>query len=180
MGRPSTASGEKHGQSWGRTFQLEISERREKWAAAEVTEFEHLQVPCARRLLANDSAVWYDRFIFHSTCRFLLPVTPCVICLTCDQSEREHRTSKGRFLRTSGRSIPQQLSRIERRQRRISMIRENLDNPCSQTDQEDAIIDPRVQYNIGKSQKFPVHIPTFLQRNEGDPAIKVNKSHSSH
>jgi hypothetical protein len=33
--------------------------------------------------------------------------------------------------------------------------------------------DPGLQYNMGQSQKFPVHIPTFLQRNEGDPAVKV-------
>lgn len=27
---------------------------------------------------------------------------------------------------------------------------------------------------MGTSQKFPVHIPTFLQRNHGDPAVKVS------
>lgn len=30
------------------------------------------------------------------------------------------------------------------------------------------------RYNMGKSQNFPVHIPTFLQKSEGDPAVKVN------
>jgi hypothetical protein len=54
------------------------------------------------------------------------------------------------------------------------MIRENLNGCPSQVEQEVIIDDPEVQYNIGKSQKFPVHIPTFLQWNEGDPAIKVN------
>jgi hypothetical protein len=90
------------------------------------------------------------------------------------QSEREHRTSKARFLRTNGRAIPQQLSGIERRQRRVSMIRENLDRRPSQIESDVITNDPGVQYNMGKSEKFSVHIPTFLQRNEGDPAVKVN------
>jgi len=36
--------------------------------------------------------------------------------------------------------------------------------------------DPGVRYNMGISQKFPVHIPTFLQQNAGDPAIRVSGS----
>jgi hypothetical protein len=95
------------------------------------------------------------------------------------QSELEHRTSKARFLRTSGRLIPQQLSRIERRERHITMIRENLHPLHSspyQTAPEDVVDDPGEQYNMGKSQKFPVHIPTLLQKNEGDPAVKVSSS----
>jgi hypothetical protein len=58
------------------------------------------------------------------------------------------------------------------------MIRERLNRPRlsspSEIDPEDLTHDPGVQYNIGQSQKFPVHIPTFLQKNEGDPAIKVS------
>jgi hypothetical protein len=58
------------------------------------------------------------------------------------------------------------------------MIRERLNrrrlSPPSEIEPEDVTHDPGVQYNIGKSQKRPVHIPTFLQKNEGDPAIKVN------
>jgi hypothetical protein len=58
------------------------------------------------------------------------------------------------------------------------MIRERLNRPRlglpSDIAPEDVTHDPGVQYNIGKSQKFPVHIPTFLQKNEGDPAIKVS------
>jgi hypothetical protein len=53
------------------------------------------------------------------------------------------------------------------------MIREKLDGPRSKIEPEEATNDSGVQYNMGKSQKSPVHIPTFLQRNEGDPAIKV-------
>ena len=66
--------------------------------------------------------------------------------------------------------MPQQLARIERRQHRIDMIRESLHrSPVP----DPLINDPRMQYNIGQSQKCSVHIPTFLQKNKGDPAIKV-------
>jgi hypothetical protein len=29
------------------------------------------------------------------------------------------------------------------------------------------------RYHVGKTQNQPEHIPTFLQRNTGDPAVKV-------
>ena len=58
------------------------------------------------------------------------------------------------------------------------MIREGLNCPKlglpSDIEPEDVIYNLGVQYNMGKSQKCPVHIPTFLQKNEGDPAIKVS------
>jgi hypothetical protein len=31
-----------------------------------------------------------------------------------------------------------------------------------------------VRYNMGTSQNYPVHIPTFLQQNHGDPAVRVS------
>jgi hypothetical protein len=54
------------------------------------------------------------------------------------------------------------------------MIRENLHDSPSQIRSDDVAVDPAARYNIGVSEKFPVHIPTFLQRNDGDPAIKVS------
>ena len=36
-------------------------------------------------------------------------------------------------------------------------------------------VSPKARYNMGSSQKLPVHIPTFLQRNNGDPAVKVRR-----
>jgi hypothetical protein len=100
----------------------------------------------------------------------------CVLFVSYEdhQSEREHRTSKARFLRTNGRAIPQQLAGTERWQRHISMIHENLDRRPSQIQPDVITNDPGVQYNMGKSEKSNVHIPTFLQRNQGDPAVKVN------
>ena len=97
-----------------------------------------------------------------------------------DQSELEHRTSKARFHRTNGRLIPLQLSKIERRQRHIRAIRENLYHlPGSETnlDLENVANDPQLQYNIGKTENTPVHVPTFLQNNDGDPG---NLAHSYH
>jgi len=98
-----------------------------------------------------------------------------LLTISGHQSELEHRTSKARFARTSGRLIPLQLSKIERRQRNIRAIREKL-HRTSQTkpDLEDVANDPRVQYNIGKTQNTPIHVPTFLQKNDGDPATKVS------
>jgi hypothetical protein len=67
-----------------------------------------------------------------------------------------------------------QLSKIECRQRRIRAIRERLMRcPTHQTNLEDVVTDTRVHYNIGKTQNSPVHVPTFLWKNDGDPAIKV-------
>jgi len=90
------------------------------------------------------------------------------------QSELEHRTSKTRFSRSSGRLIPLQLSKIEQRQRRLRAIREKLRRPLNQTNEGDVANDPEVQYNIGKTQNVPVHVPTFSQKNDGDPAVKAS------
>jgi hypothetical protein len=92
------------------------------------------------------------------------------------QSELEHRTSKARFSRTNGRLIPMQLSKIERRQSRIRRIRETTQQPLHQTDVNDNLTDPRAQYNMGKTQNSPVHLPTFLHKNNDDPAIKVSRA----
>jgi hypothetical protein len=54
------------------------------------------------------------------------------------------------------------------------MIRETLDGPFPRLEPDDLVNDPQSQYNMGTSQNFPVHLPTFLQENEGDPAVKVN------
>ena len=54
------------------------------------------------------------------------------------------------------------------------MVRETLNGPFTLVEPDDLDNDPRSQYNMGTSQNFPVHIPTFLQKNEGDPAVKVN------
>lgn len=91
------------------------------------------------------------------------------------QVELEHRTSKGRLIRTNGRMIPLQLSRIERRQYLTRTIREKTQPLVAQMDGEVNIPnDPKMRYNMGKAQNSPVHLPTFLKKNSGDPAIKVS------
>ena len=65
------------------------------------------------------------------------------------------------------------MSKIERRERHIRRIRETL-GPL-QEEHEEAAHDPRTQYNMGKSQNSPVHVPTFLRQNNGDPATKVGR-----
>lgn len=61
------------------------------------------------------------------------------------------------------------------------MIRERLNRPrlssSSEIEPDDITHDPGVQYNMGRSQKCPVHIPTFLQKNKGDPTINVSSLH---
>jgi hypothetical protein len=47
----------------------------------------------------------------------------------------------------------------------------------SEIELEDVTHDPEVQCNIGRSQKCPVHMPTFLQKNKGDPTINVSVLH---
>jgi hypothetical protein len=94
-----------------------------------------------------------------------------------DQSELEHRTFKAHFYRTNGQLIPLQLSKIKRQQCHIRAIHENLHrSPSSKTnlDLEGVVNDPQLQYNIGKTENAPVHVPTFLQNNDGDPAIKAS------
>jgi hypothetical protein len=46
-------------------------------------------------------------------------------------------------------------------------------SPRQANPQEVIVNNPGVQYNIGKTENFPVHVPTFLQKNDGDPAIKA-------
>jgi len=82
---------------------------------------------------------------------------------------------KGRHLRTNGRSMPCQLSQIEQRQCQIHMICDNLNVSGSQIEPESIVIDPGAHYNMGTSQNFPVHIPTFLQWNKGDPAVQMRR-----
>lgn len=67
------------------------------------------------------------------------------------------------------------MTQIERRQARIRRIREQLNsstNPKAAVDVE-ATTPPNARYHIGKSQNEPEHITAFIQKNAGDPAVKV-------
>jgi hypothetical protein len=74
------------------------------------------------------------------------------------------------------------LTQIERREARIRRIRSQLNQRTSPTQLGSLNNDELValseqsyaQYHVGKSQNEPVALPLFLQKNVGDPAIKVS------
>jgi hypothetical protein len=87
------------------------------------------------------------------------------------QGELEHRTSKGRFIRTSRKAYVPQLASIERRQARIRRIRMrhdalNLADPVPNEAEEHHV--------IGQSQNFPEDLTRFMRTNMGDPAVEVS------
>jgi hypothetical protein len=64
------------------------------------------------------------------------------------------------------------MTQIERRQARIRRICKRLQNTGNFLT-EDIARTAEGHHNIGKSQNFPENIYSFLQKNNGDPAIKV-------
>ena len=105
------------------------------------------------------------------------------------QGESEHKVSKSRYHRTSGKDVARALSKVERRQRTIQTIRNTLSpslliSSCRRMrvrkeTKLDPIFSPKMQYNIGENENSPVDIPLFLSRNHGDPAVKVRTPFSS-
>ena len=96
------------------------------------------------------------------------------ITLFLMQVEFEHHSPKSRYACTDHKSFVEQLTIIECRQAHICHI-------CAMNKLQGQVIDTckattintEEHYFIGKSQNFPVNIPTFLRENQGDPAIKV-------
>jgi hypothetical protein len=89
------------------------------------------------------------------------------------QGELEHRTTKARYRRTSRKEFVKQLTHIERCQSCIRRIRECNEIPDLADDEPELISSPEAHHSMGKSQNNPWNISLFLQRNAGDPAIKV-------
>jgi hypothetical protein len=88
------------------------------------------------------------------------------------QGELEHRTAKSRYRRTSKKNFVLQLAHIERRQARIRRIRQKLAKSLRNV--EAVSKNPDVKYCIGKDEKHPHDIGTFLRSHAGDPAVKVS------
>lgn len=67
----------------------------------------------------------------------------------------------------------EQIASIERREARILSIRykQLLQGAAAE---EEVATSPEAHFHVGKSQNFPEHIPLFLKRHAGDPAIKVS------
>ncbi|KAF9242150.1 hypothetical protein BU15DRAFT_73077 [Melanogaster broomeanus] len=81
--------------------------------------------------------------------------------------ELEHRTSKGRFPRTSRKNYIEQLVSIGRRQERIGRIRARIDA----ANKMDPVPDTQEQHHhIGKSQNYPEELMAFMQQRSNDPA----------
>ena len=177
---PDMTSGEKYSHSQNKALQAEDSRKRKQCMTTKAAEPEDLQVSFAWQLPSHDSTIWYYKLILYSASELFLASGKINLLSIIYQSEREHRTSKGWYLQTNGRSVPQQLVKIEQQQCHIHMICENLNVFHPQRNLENVVVDPNIRYNMGTSQKFPVHILTFLQRNEGDPAIKVRMPISSY
>lgn len=64
------------------------------------------------------------------------------------------------------------MTQIERRQTRLRRIRAHHQKAGTPL-LEDVPTSPGVHHTIGVSQNFPENISVFLERNGGDPAIKV-------
>jgi hypothetical protein len=80
---------------------------------------------------------------------------------------------KARFSRTSRKHFIKQLTRIERRQARLRRIRQRY-KESGRAAREEVPISPELHHVIGRSQNYPEHIPSFLQNNANDPAVKVD------
>jgi hypothetical protein len=88
------------------------------------------------------------------------------------QGELEHRTPKSRYFRTDRKKFVKQLTHIERRIARLRRIRARLSGN-GQGQNERVGTTPHEHHHIGLSENTYDHIGTFLQRNSGDPAVKV-------
>jgi len=64
------------------------------------------------------------------------------------------------------------MTKIERWQARLRRIRVHYQKAGRPLD-ENVATSPEAHHVIGVSQNFPENIPTFLQKNRGDPAIKL-------
>jgi hypothetical protein len=67
------------------------------------------------------------------------------------------------------------MTQIERRQARLRRIRAKY-LKSDQKINEDTSVSPEAHHVIGKSQNFPEDISLFVQKNNGDPAVKVGLS----
>ncbi len=112
--------------------------------------------------------------------------------ISLNQPEREHRVSKTRAKRTSGKKVSRSVSRIERRHRTLRTIRTAIVAATGRQTlsirrkralvqkskrllhSDPASDDISLHYNVGKTENNPVCLPLWLSRNESDPAVTVS------
>ena len=88
------------------------------------------------------------------------------------QGELEHHSLKARYPRTDHTEFVRQMTQIERRQARVRRIRAR-NFKVNKPETENVPRDPDTHHHIGKSQNEPEHVSLFVQKYEGDPAVKV-------
>ena len=103
-----------------------------------------------------------------------------------------HRNTKRRYARTNGRDYLVQMGDIERIEARLNDIRDEL--RASQVAETSAQLSTkptlvgedlppvdagRAPYQIATSQKNPIPLSAWVDRNRSDPAIKVRLSFHS-
>ena len=84
------------------------------------------------------------------------------------QGELEHRNPKARYKRTSKKGFVRQLTQLERRQRRIRLIRQKM-----ALGNERVPKNPEAHHHIGIAENHPQRFGPFLQSHSGDPAVAV-------
>ncbi|KIK35174.1 hypothetical protein CY34DRAFT_56217, partial [Suillus luteus UH-Slu-Lm8-n1] len=88
-----------------------------------------------------------------------------------EPGELEHRSPKARYRRTDRKSFIKQLTRIERRQARIRRIGDTIVHR-PHVEISEMARSPQAHHHIGLTQKYPIHIGSYLVSHPGDPAIK--------
>ncbi|KAG6908713.1 hypothetical protein DXG01_003558, partial [Tephrocybe rancida] len=96
--------------------------------------------------------------------------------------ELEHRVPKSNYRRTSKKSYPRQLAQMDKRQSRLRLLEERMNQSnhgARASDDQDAIsasasaspADPAMRYHIGVSEHIKKDIRIFMQENSSDPSI---------
>ncbi|KAG2131738.1 uncharacterized protein EDB93DRAFT_1094220, partial [Suillus bovinus] len=85
-----------------------------------------------------------------------------------------HRALKAFYLLTNKLDMPGQLAKHEHRRHVLRRVAEAGGSVPSASNQSHADTPPslKIHHHISNSQNNPVRLFTFLQENEGDPAIK--------
>jgi hypothetical protein len=91
------------------------------------------------------------------------------------QGELEHRRVKSRYKRTNKKEFVRQLTRIERRQARIKLIRQRVQKEGGFA-AEDVPRNPTTHHEIGSSENCKLRFSSFLEKHKLDPAATVSLS----
>ncbi|KAG2048985.1 hypothetical protein BDR06DRAFT_984573 [Suillus hirtellus] len=88
-----------------------------------------------------------------------------------EPGELEHRSPKARYRWMDCKSFVKQLTHIERRQAHIRHIGDKIVH-CPHVEIVELVTSPVAHHHIGMTQKYPVHIGTYLSSHSDDLVIK--------